>query len=273
MEKIKYDIVELAPEDIVTERENVDYPTFMRYTYYSQTAERETPVNVLLPKNYSEDKEYTVLYILHGYYSDENWMASDQVHLSTMLNNLIDKGEAEEMIIVLPYIFCNKDMPYCTEMDLVNSLSYDNFINDLRTDLIPFIESKFSVAKGRGNTAITGFSMGGRESLFIGFSMPDTFGYIGAVCPAPGLVPVSGSAMHPGQMQECEMTFTDNPPYVLMISASQIDGVVGSFPNSYHDILTKNGVPHLWHHMSLTGHDHTSVIPHLYNFLRIIFKK
>ena len=59
-------------------------------------------------------------------------------------------------------------MAWCTGMDLANCFAYDNFINDLTTDLMPFIEGSFSVAKGRENTAITGFSMGGRESLFIG---------------------------------------------------------------------------------------------------------
>lgn len=82
-----------------------------------------------------------------------------------MLTNLIADGEAEEMIVVLPYIYCSKDMPYCTGMDTTNTLNCDNFINDMMTDLIPFIEENFSVAKGRENTAVTGFSMGGREAL------------------------------------------------------------------------------------------------------------
>lgn len=271
MEKYK-DIIEEMPREGITEkRDGVVYPEFQRLTYYSTTAERDTPVNVLLPQDYSEDKEYPVLYILHGYYDNEGWMARDIVGISAMLTNLCADGEAEEMIVVLPYIYCSKDMPYCTGMDLQNSLNYDNFINDLTTDLMPFIENSFSVAKGRENTAITGFSMGGRESLFIGFSHPELFGYIGAVCPAPGLTLVSGSGMHPGQMEEYEMTFEDNAPFALLISAAKNDGVVGSFPSNYHNILDMNETKHLWHVISSTGHDHTSVTPHLYNFMRLIF--
>ncbi len=265
-------IVEMPPEDIEEIREGVLYPEFVKYTYYSTTAERETNVNILLPPNYTEEKEYPVLYILHGYYDNEDWMARPVVNINTMLANLYASGEAEEMIVVLPYIFCNKDMPYCTGMDMANSLSYDNFIHDLITDLMPFVESTFSVAKGRENTAITGFSMGGRESLFIGFSNPEVFGYVGAVCPAPGLIPVANSPMHPGQMEAEEMIFEDVSPYVFLISASKKDYVVTSYPNLYHTILQKNGTEHLWHLMEETGHDHTSVKPHLYNFLRMIFK-
>ncbi len=192
MEKYADLIAEMPPEDILEEREDVTYPTFEKHTYYSQTAQRDTPVNVLLPADYTEDKKYPVLYILHGYYDNQDWMARDIVHISTMLTNLVADGEAEEMIVVLPYIYCSAEMPYCTGMDAQNTLNYDNFINDLTTYLMPFIEENFSVAGGRENTAITGFSMGGRESLFIGFSLPEKFSYIGAVCAAPGLVKGTG---------------------------------------------------------------------------------
>lgn len=272
MDKYK-DIIEEMPREGITEkRGDMTYPEFQKLTYYSAAAERDTPVNVLFPTDYSEEKTYPVLYVLHGYYDNENWMARDIVGISAMLTNLCADGEAEEMIVVLPYIYCSKDMPYCTGMDLQNSLNYDNFINDLTTGLMPFIESSFSVAKGRENTAITGFSMGGRESLFIGFSRPELFGYIGAVCPAPGLTPVSGSGMHPGQMEEAEMVFEGNKPFALLISAAKNDGVVGSFPSDYHNVMDMNKTEHIWHVMTSTGHDHTSVTPHLYNFMRLIFK-
>lgn len=272
MEQFKNIIAELPPDGYEEQLEGVTYSGFEKYTYYSSTAERDTNVNVMLPPDYSEDKEYPVLYILHGFYDNEGWMARSVVNLGTIYGNLLAKGEAEEMIIVLPYIFCDKNMPYCTGMDLANCLAYDNFINDLTTDLMPFIENEFSIAKGRENTAITGFSMGGRESLFIGFQRPDLFGYIGSVCAAPGLVEIPGSPMHPGQMTEDEMTFTENNPYLIFISSSEADGVVGNSPDSYRKIMTENEVEYLSHVMARTGHDHTSVKPHLYNFLKMLFK-
>lgn len=272
MEKYGDLITELAPEEIFVKNEDTVYAEFNKYKYYSSTAERDTYVNVLLPPDYSEDKEYPVLYILHGYYDNEDWMAREVVGLSTMLSNLYASGEAEEMIIVAPYIFCSKELAYCTGMNLINSLCYDNFINDLTTDLMPFIESNFSAAKGRENTAITGFSMGARESLFIGFQHPELFGYIGAAAPAPGLTPVPGSAAHPGQMMESEMIFSENEPYLLMISSSKSDGVVGEFPGTYCSVMLANGTDHLWHQINSTGHDHTTVKPHLYNFCRMLFK-
>ncbi len=272
MEQFKDMIVELPPSGYEDKREGVKYSEFQKHTYFSATAGRDTNVNILLPPDYSEDKEYPVLYILHGFYDNEDWMTRSTVNLSTIYGNLLAEDKAKEMIIVLPYIFCDKDMPWCTGMDIANCLAYDNFINDLTTDLMPFIESNFSAAVGRENTAITGFSMGGREALFIGFRRPDLFGYVGAVCPAPGLVEIPNSPMHPGQMTADEMIFGDEKPYVLLVSSSENDGVVGSSPDSYRNIMTENEVEYLSHVMKITGHDHSSVKPHLYNYLQFLFK-
>lgn len=270
MKKMGDIMAEMPPKEILTKREDITYPKFEKFHYYSSTAERDTPVNVLLPADYSEDKEYPVLYILHGYWDNEDWMARDVVHISTMLTNLVADGEAQEMIVVLPYIYCSKDMQYCTGMDTQNTLNYDNFINDMMTGLMPFIEETFPTAKGRENTAITGFSMGARESLFIGFSHPEIFGYIGGVCAAPGLIKGTGD---PYQLEPSEFCFTDITPYLLLLSAAENDGTVGGNPAAYERMLTRNGTEHLWHTMSSTGHDASSVTPHLYNFMRMIFRE
>ncbi|MBQ9375224.1 MAG: esterase family protein [Ruminococcus sp.] len=272
MESVKSKIVEIQPDEVTSERDGVKYAEPKKYTYYSKTAERDTNVNILLPPDYSEDKKYPVLYLLHGFYDNEDWMTRPAMSLEKMVGNLFADKQAEQMIIVMPYIFCSKELPSCTGMDLQNCLAYDNFINDLTTDLMPFVEKTFSVKKGRENTAITGFSMGGREALFIGFSRPDLFGYIGGVCPAPGLVPIPNSAMHPGQLEKTDLVFEKNSPYMLLISAAEHDTVVTNAPSSYHELLLDNKVTHLWHTISSTGHDASSVKPHLYNFLRFVFK-
>lgn len=269
MKKVEDKIVELPPDEIYEKREGVEYPAFQKYTYFSKTAGRDTNVNVLLPTDYSEEKEYPVLYILHGYWDNEDWMARDIVHIPEMLTNLVLDGEAEEMIVVCPYIFCSKELAWCTGMDTQNTLAYDNFINDFMTDLKPFIEENFSVATDREHTAITGFSMGGRESLFIGVEHPELFGYIAACCPAPGLVESTG---WPFNLADEDLKFDEEKPYLLMISYSESDGVVGQNPLSYDKLLTDNGEDHLIHKMTSTGHDNTSVSPHLYNLFRMIFK-
>lgn len=262
---------------VTDEVDSVEYGTIKKYQYYSRTAERDTNVNVLLPAGYSEDKEYPVLYMLHGYWGNEDSLtdAGDpSLRLDRILGNLIASGEAEEMIVVFPYIFCSKDKPYCTAMDPENTLCYDNFINDLVTDLMPFIESNFSVKTGRENTAITGFSQGGREALFIGFTRSDLFGYVGGVCPAPGLTPGADLSAHPGQIQEDEFVIDPEKgePYMIMLSGAVVDTVVGNQPELYHNILNTNGVKHIWQHIPDGDHGGNGIRPHFYNYVKTLFK-
>lgn len=266
-------ILSREPEGAAKKDVQYDYGKLKKYQYYSGTAKRKTNVNVLLPPNYSKDVSYPVLYLLHGYYDNEDWMAGGNIELKKILGNLINHGKAKEMIVVMPYIFCSSEREECTGMDLQNSLCYDNFVNDLLTDLMPFIEKKFSVAVGRENTAITGFSMGGREAIFIGITHPELFGYVGGVCPAPGLTPGTDLSQHPGQLKEQELIYPPGKePFLFLLSAAKTDPAVGKNPYKIHNILNKNQTVHLWNVIPEGGHDSSSVRVHLYNYLRMIFR-
>ena len=271
MEQVKNMMTEYAPAGITEEKTGVSYGTLKKYQYYSTTRERNVNVNVLLPADYNENETYPVLYALHGYWETEDSLAA-MSGARTMLGNLNANGEAKKMIVVFPYIYTSKTKEACDGLNLENSLNYDNFINDLTNDLMPYIEKNFSVKTGRENTAITGFSMGARESLFIGLTRSDLFGYVGAACPAPGLTPGTDLSMHPGQLQEKQLKPAYQMPNLIMITGGGKDGTVGSQPSVYHNILSANGIEHLWHSVSDGGHDSSSVQPHFYNYLRGIFQ-
>lgn len=271
MKNAEKSLSEYAIAGCTEEHSGVEYGTLTKYQYYSTTRERMTNVNVLLPPEYSENETYPVLYAMHGYWENEDSLVA-MGKVRNMLGNLISTGDAEKMIVVFPYIYTSKTQEACSGLDLANSLNYDNFINDLTTDLMPYINSHFSVKTGRENTAITGFSMGGRESLFIGLTRSDLFGYVGASCPAPGLTPGADLSMHPGQLQENQLKPAYDMPYLLMVTGGGKDGTVGNQPSVYHNILSTNGIDHIWHSVTSGGHDASSVQPHFYNYLRFIFK-
>ena len=146
-------------------------------------------------------------------------------------------------------------------MDDANNAAYDNFINELTKEIMPYMEQHYSIKTGRDNTAITGFSMGGRESLYIGLTRPDLFGYVGAMCPAPG-VPLGND----------KFKFGNTEPYMFFISAGSNDGLIHQIPAGYHDTLTKNGTNHIWHYVNGGDHGGKTIRPHMYNFIRYIFK-
>lgn len=245
------------------EKGGVTYGTLKNATYFSSTCNRNKPYNILLPANYDTSKKYPVLYVMHGYWENQDRMiikGNNTMSTRQIIGNAIAEGAAEDMIVVFPYIYSSATQPDCTAMDEPNNIAYDNFINDLTKDLMPHIEKTYSVKTGRDNTAITGFSMGGRESLLIGMKRPDLFGYIGAICPAPG---VTGSFNWASETEA---------PHLLFITAGSNDTVVYDNPKTYHDNFTKNNVPHIWHYVNGGYHGDNSIHAHLFNFVRGIFK-
>ncbi len=253
-------------------RTGVEYGEIIKTTYYSTTCEKDRPVNIVLPAGYSEDEEYPVLYVLHGIFCDENTMMdSNSTHI--IIGNMMDEGIAKDMIIVFPYMYASKTQDECTAIDLENVAAYDNFLNDLVTDLMPFMAENYSVAEGKKNTAVLGFSMGGREALAIGFTYPDLFGYVGAIAPAPGLVPAQDWAMeHPGQFQEDELVFEDDiMPWLILICAGDNDHTVGTFPLEYHELLEENGVDHVWYEIPGSDHGDPAIKSGTFNFCKYIF--
>ncbi|MDO5155008.1 MAG: alpha/beta hydrolase-fold protein [Eubacteriales bacterium] len=255
--------------------DDVTYGELVKTSYYSTTCEKDRNVIVLLPAGYSEEKKYPVCYVLHGIFGDENSMIGDgESGTRIVIGNMMHKKQAEEMILVFPYMYASKTKDVCTAIDLENTLVYDNFVNDLVTDLMPFMEENYAVAAGRENTAVIGFSMGGRESLAIGLEKSDVIGYIGAIAPAPGLTPGKDQMMdHPGQFEESQLNFEGKEkPLLLMVCSGDSDSVVGTFPMSYHNIFNTNGVEHYWWEIAGSDHGDPAITNGLANFWRTIFK-
>ncbi len=152
-------------------------------------------------------------------------------------------------------------------------LPYDNFINDLVNDLMPHIEKEYSVLTGRDNTYLAGFSMGGRETIFITLQRPELFGYVCAISAAPGIVPAQDNFMkHDGQISESEMRFAEGAiePNVFIICCGTRDSVVGTFPKQYHELLETNGSDHIWYEINGADHDNTAIKSGLYNLFKQI---
>src|SRR5205807_1277153 len=65
------------------------------------------------------------------------------------------------------------------------------FEDDLIKDIIPFIESHYSVKADRESRALAGLSMGGGQSLNIGLGNLDTFAWVGGFSSAPNTKPAT----------------------------------------------------------------------------------
>lgn len=269
------DVYYQTPSDYRNVKTGVSYGTVETVTYASKTTGTDRKVTVALPYGYTESKEYPVLYLLHGLGQDNTqWTAEGRAEY--IIGNLVADNEAEEMIIVMPNCRAreNDAANPPDEFSLDNYRAFDNFKNDLQNDLMPFLENKYSIAKGRENTAIAGFSMGGRTALYIGLSMQDTFGYVGGFCPAPGIFKYTLNGVTEDGLFTKD-TFCLQEEYALntlvMIVAGKSDTIVWDFPESYHQALKENDSQHIWYKVS-GGHDFNVTDNGLYHFAKRIFK-
>lgn len=262
MNQIQQKIVESEPADSTTQKAGVTYGTMEKKTFMSDVCKRNKNMNILLPANYDTNKKYPVLYVLHGFWGDENSMtdAGDgSLKLGNIIGNAISEGEAKDMIVVFPDIYASATQEKCSAMDANNVAAYNNFVNVLIKEIMPYMEKNYPIKTGKNNTAITGFSMGGMEALSIGMEHNDMFGYVGGMCPAPGLN-VSSLAKGGESLN------------LLMISGGSNDTVVSNIPGSYHDELVSKNVTHVWHYVNGGAHGGNTIRPHMYNFVRYIFK-
>lgn len=275
--QIKNDMAIQCPEEVSTPRDEVELGKVTHVNYFSKTCNMERGFTILLPASYDGVKKYPVIYFQHGIFGDENCMIFDKANrFKEITANLAADGMAKEVIIVFGNMYATSDPSLKPGFKQEEILPYDNFINELVNDLMPYVEANYAVLTGRENTAVCGFSMGGRESLYIGLKRPDLFGYVGAISPAPGLVPSKDWAMsHPGQMEEDEAKYAadeKNIPELLMVCCGTSDGVVGQFPKSYHKLFEKNGVEHLWFEVLGADHNNVAIKCGFYQFMLRIFK-
>lgn len=267
------EITTQTPPKLTMQDETVTYGTLKSETYYSSTTGKNRNVNIILPAGYTEDKKYPVLYLFHGGMGDENdWLSGSIVNT---IGNMIAGEEAEEMILVLPNCRCRENDAANPSDGLApeHVQSFDRFLTDFSDNLMPYMEEHYSVAVGRENTAIAGFSMGGRTALNIGFHLYDKIKYIGAFTPAYGIFEYENMGLHEDGLFT-EETFTLPEEYknntFLMMNKGNQDNMVNDEPVRYHNALLKNGVPHTYYTMD-GGHDWPLWRNGFYNFARYIF--
>lgn len=132
--------------------------------FYSLSLARTQDYTILLPRGYSEDQRYPLLFLLHGYGgSHEDWVA--RTSLTEYVRDL-------SLIIV---------MPDAGNSWYVNSVSRsrDRFEDFIIADLRNHINRKFSVDTAR--TAIAGLSMGGYGAIMLAMKHPGMFRFAGSL--------------------------------------------------------------------------------------------
>ena len=116
--------------------------------------------------------------------------------------------------------------------------AYAAFERQLLSDLIPFIEKRYSVLANRENRALAGLSMGGGQSLDFGLGNLDTFAWVGGFSSAPNTPPPAELVPDPAAARQ--------KLKLLWVSCGDQDSLF-NISQGVHTYLTEQKVPHIWH--------------------------
>jgi enterochelin esterase-like enzyme len=228
--------------------------------YDSKTVGTTRKMQVYTPPGYTKDQKYPVLYLLHGIGGDETeWERFAKPDV--LVDNLIADGKAVPMIIVMPNGRAQKN-DRAEGNVFASAPAFQVFEQDLLKDVIPTIESRYSVQADREHRALAGLSMGGGQSLNFGLAHLDMFAWVGGFSPAPNTKPpeqlVSDPAIAAQQLK------------LLWLSCGNKDGLI-RISQGVHAYLKERNVPHIWH-VDGNAHDPTHWKNALWLFSQRIFR-
>ncbi len=165
---------------------NVPHGSLTDVWYYSPSEQKSRRMNVYLPAGYFTDtnRRYPVLYLLHGMGGDENaWPMLGRV--PQIMDNLIARGKAEPMIVVIPNGVIDVDAAagYGTAGLVQPQAEFPRLFTGhyemAFPEIVNFADSAFRTIPDKHHRAIAGLSMGGYNSANISRQYPHLFDYVG----------------------------------------------------------------------------------------------
>ncbi len=178
------------------EVQDVPHGNVEQIWYRSGATGKDRRLSVYLPAAYDGKKKFPVLYLLHGSGGDENaWLELGKT--ARIMDNLIARGEAVPMIVVMPNGNIGvqaapgetpDNLAFRPVMSNEIPSSYKNGTYEASFgEIVSFIDSRYKTVRNRQSRAVAGLSMGGFHSLYISLNHPDLFSWTGLF--SAGLVP------------------------------------------------------------------------------------
>ena len=264
-----------VPAEFQEWHDDIDYGTVETdVEYYSNTAGDYKYCNVLLPAGYDESQEYPVLYMFHGFGGRYDSHVHEGSILQTLYGKMLHDGLAVPMIIVGADMYTGPLAEKDGMSDEEIRPYYDKGIDDLVQDLMPFIESRYSVKEGRQYTAVTGVSQGGTDALAAGFKWQAKIGYIGSFAPCTGVIPTPyyrGTFWNTPILDDFVIESPETMPiYIYQMVGSEDPWCIDS-TLYYGKVMDQKGIPNQTD--LVEGYDHDNDLWRLghYNFMQKIF--
>ena len=224
-------------------------------------------MTVYTPYGYETSKKtkYPVLYLLHGGGGDEEaWTSMGRA--AQILDNLIEKGLAEPMIVVMPN--GNPGQQAAVTLNLPTSdINYRDpafanaYVKSLVTEIIPFVEKNYRAIPKKEARAIAGLSMGGGHTTSATMLFPGVFDYI---CPM-------SCGLRDGENVDAQMQAIKKAGYKLYWIGCGTADFAWPGTETMVEILKRNGLEHTLY-ASDGGHTWYNWRLYLNTFAPLLFK-
>lgn len=222
-----------------------------------------TPYGYNSPAN--KRVKYPVLYLLHGGGGDEEaWTSMGRA--AQIMDNLIQKGLAKPMIVVMPNGNPNQQAASIlglptTDLDPRAPENANAYVKSLVTEIVPFIEKNYRVIAKPASRAIAGLSMGGGHTLAASALYPGKFAYI---------CPLSIGTTQSAELDK-QLKAVKKGGYKLYWLACGTSDFLYDRAKELDAALTKNGLTHTFF-VSDGGHEWKNWRLYLNTFAPLLFK-
>lgn len=226
---------------------------------------------VYTPFGYESSKEkYPVLYLLHGAGGDEDaW--STMGRTSQIMDNLIEKGLAKPMLVVMPN---GNPGQQAAKTSMLPEKTFDRndpkfadlYVNSIIKDIVPYIEKNYKVSANPKSRAIAGLSMGAGHTIRVTNLNPGFFSYI---CPLSNGIRIAdekAKAEYNTQFQNLKKA-----GFKLYFLACGDSDFLIEPARLLDKTLTENGLKHTFF-VNSGGHTWSNWRIYLNNFAPLLFK-
>ena len=164
-----------GPKPSYYDLQKVPHGTLSALTYESKVTGDTRQMMVYTPPGYMTNApvRLPVLYLLHGA-GQEQGAWSQFGFAPQIADNLLAEGKMKPLIIVMPNGHATTQVEGMTS----GARPKDVFKQELLEEVIPLVERNYRVKEGAKNRAIAGMSYGGAQTMVIGLTHLDTFGYV-----------------------------------------------------------------------------------------------
>jgi poly(3-hydroxybutyrate) depolymerase len=158
-------------------------------TFFSTVDDTDQPYAIYLPPNFDATRQYPLVMSLHGAGSNH------RLNLRRVFGK--SNAEGENDVEATRYFPEWEDVDYIVAAPYARgTMGYQGVAEKDVLDVLADVKRRFPIDPNR--VYLTGLSMGGGGSLWIGLTRPDIWAAIAPVCPAPpaGTMDLAGNALN-----------------------------------------------------------------------------